>query len=162
MAVSALAGCVTIQQPPAPVQPSAPARPPGPPQPQPVVPPPAPEAQPQIVQAPAREALERVGTPRKSEPTPDATAEAPPALHTPSDRTHPHPHHPAPPPHPQHPQPRAPRHPEQRHHTRPRADVPDVPKAGPKGSDVCSLGKKYGGWRPGSPEASICEQTYGR
>ncbi|MET9745443.1 hypothetical protein ABZZ92_07015 [Streptomyces ardesiacus] len=29
-------------------------------------------------------------------------------------------------------------------------------------ADVCSLGKQYGGWRPGSPEARICEQAYGR
>ena len=29
-------------------------------------------------------------------------------------------------------------------------------------SDVCALGKKYGGWRPDSPESKICDQTYGR
>ncbi len=49
---------------------------------------------------------------------------------------------------------------------RPRVDLPDVvPPAGrnPVGNgDVCSLGKRYGGWRPGSPEAVVCEQTYGR
>ncbi|MET9191145.1 hypothetical protein ABZX63_38635 [Streptomyces tendae] len=28
-------------------------------------------------------------------------------------------------------------------------------------ADVCSLGKQYGGWRPGSPEARICEDAYG-
>ncbi|MEV6120082.1 MULTISPECIES: hypothetical protein [unclassified Streptomyces] len=27
--------------------------------------------------------------------------------------------------------------------------------------DVCALGRQLGGWRPGSPEAAICEQAYG-
>jgi hypothetical protein len=27
--------------------------------------------------------------------------------------------------------------------------------------DVCALGKKYGGWRSDSPEAVICDRTYG-
>ncbi|MFF3334942.1 hypothetical protein ACFYWX_36295 [Streptomyces sp. NPDC002888] len=161
VAVSALAGCVTIQQPPAPVQPSAPARPSVPPQP--VVPPPAPESQPQIVQAPAREALEMVGPPRRTEPTPPDPAEAPAAPHhPPSHRAHPHPkqHHDQHP-HP-HPQPRGPHHPEQHRHPRPRTEIPDVSKPAPKDSDVCSLGRKYGGWRQGSQEATICDQTYGR
>ncbi|MFE2282270.1 hypothetical protein ACFXAE_34575 [Streptomyces sp. NPDC059454] len=29
------------------------------------------------------------------------------------------------------------------------------------GPDVCALGRQYGGWRPGSQEAAICEKTYG-
>ncbi|MEU6251978.1 hypothetical protein [Streptomyces sp. NPDC047043] len=32
----------------------------------------------------------------------------------------------------------------------------------PKTADVCALGRQYGGWRADSPEAVICEQTYGR
>ncbi len=30
------------------------------------------------------------------------------------------------------------------------------------GADLCALGRQYGGWRPGSREAAICEETYGR
>ncbi|WP_328316266.1 hypothetical protein [Streptomyces sp. NBC_00388] len=29
-------------------------------------------------------------------------------------------------------------------------------------ADVCALGEGYGGWRPDSPQARICHQTYGR
>ncbi|MFG2133357.1 hypothetical protein ACGFNV_37125 [Streptomyces sp. NPDC048751] len=162
VAVSALAGCVTIQQPPAPVQPSAPAGPSVSPRQQPVLPPSAPEAEPQIVQAPAREALEMVGSPRHPTPTPPAPAGAPAAPHTPAHRGHPHPHDQDPHPHP--PRPRAPHHPEQRRHPNPhsRPAIPDVPHTPPKNSDVCSLGRKYGGWRQDSAESTICDQTYGR
>ncbi|WP_354670153.1 hypothetical protein [Streptomyces sp. S.PNR 29] len=31
-----------------------------------------------------------------------------------------------------------------------------------RNTDVCALGRKYGGWRADSPEATICRQTYGR
>lgn len=31
----------------------------------------------------------------------------------------------------------------------------------PKNADVCALGRRYGGWRPGSPEAAICGRVYG-
>jgi hypothetical protein len=38
----------------------------------------------------------------------------------------------------------------------------DVTKNVPKGpQDVCALGRKYGGWRADSPEATICQGTYG-
>ncbi|MER6708465.1 hypothetical protein ABT328_30190, partial [Streptomyces fumanus] len=30
------------------------------------------------------------------------------------------------------------------------------------GADLCGLGRRYGGWRPDSPEATVCERTYGR
>ncbi|KOG08036.1 hypothetical protein ADK35_42515, partial [Streptomyces viridochromogenes] len=59
----------------------------------------------------------------------------------------------------------------------PRVEIPDVSESVRKGvqgspgnagtpgnggnGDVCALGKKYGGWQPGSPESKICEQTYG-
>ena len=33
---------------------------------------------------------------------------------------------------------------------------------GDTGADLCALGRQYGGWRPGSREATICEETYGR
>ncbi|MGW8885398.1 hypothetical protein [Streptomyces sp. NPDC055749] len=38
-----------------------------------------------------------------------------------------------------------------------------VPPAPPlTGTDVCALGRGYGGWPAGSAEARICEETYGR
>lgn len=68
----------------------------------------------------------------------------------------PEPHRsPAPPAHPD-PQP----HGEPRH--QPSAGIPDVPRSVPKSPDVCSLGTKYGGWRPDSPQAVICHRTYGQ
>ncbi|SOD88350.1 hypothetical protein SAMN06272765_5677 [Streptomyces sp. Ag109_G2-15] len=58
---------------------------------------------------------------------------------------------------PAHPQP----HPHPDHPRKPRVDLPDVAQPVPKAPDVCALGKEYGGWRGDSPEAVICEQTYG-
>ncbi|WP_414820357.1 hypothetical protein [Streptomyces violaceoruber] len=41
-------------------------------------------------------------------------------------------------------------------------ELPGGTGAGTGGkADVCSLGKQYGGWRSGSPEARICEHAYG-
>ncbi|MCX4968020.1 hypothetical protein OHA98_25315 [Streptomyces sp. NBC_00654] len=37
--------------------------------------------------------------------------------------------------------------------------VPRSPGGTP--SDVCALGRGYGGWPAGSPQSRICEQTYG-
>ncbi|MFE6523456.1 hypothetical protein ACFVON_17180, partial [Streptomyces sp. NPDC057794] len=53
---------------------------------------------------------------------------------------------------------------------RPRADPPGVPdparqdvrEQAPDNADVCALGRRYGGWRADSPEATICRDTYGR
>ncbi|NNN37373.1 hypothetical protein HLK59_44995, partial [Streptomyces sp. S3(2020)] len=45
---------------------------------------------------------------------------------------------------------------------RPHVEIPDVAAQVPKNPDVCKLGKQYGGWRKDSPEAVICEGTYGR
>jgi hypothetical protein len=39
---------------------------------------------------------------------------------------------------------------------------PAVSNAFPKNADVCALGRRYGGWQPDSPEATICRNTYGR
>ena len=150
MAFSALSGCVTVQRPPAPApftavpsQPSAP-RPEG-------------QAETQVVQAPAREALELVepsrspgaATPAQPQRT---DPEAAPAGQPRPPRSHPrqqHPHH-----WPVHPLPRRP--------TLPPVGIPDVEREVRRNTDVCGLGRKYGGWRSGSPEAVICEQTYGR
>ncbi len=118
------------------------------------------------MEAPAREALALTG----SSPSPASTKSAahsapptaPPAAHTPvAPRSHPHAH-----PHPR-PEHREPHRPAVDAPKRPRIEVPDVSesirKEVPRGnSDLCGLGKKYGGWRADSPESRICEQTYGR
>jgi hypothetical protein len=137
MATATLSGCVTVQRPPAPTLPTGPSR----------TSPPRPDgkAGPQIVQAPAREALELIGPSRKpspSAPAPHRTpVPAPAAPQAPS-------HHPGPE---QHPHPRP-------HRPAPRTDVaPEQPTS----TDVCALGRKYGGWKADSPEAVICKGTYG-
>ncbi|MET9355730.1 hypothetical protein ABZY14_22510 [Streptomyces sp. NPDC006617] len=152
VAVSALTGCTTVRGPAA-ADPSAVGarssapRPDG-------------AAEPRVVQAPAREALEMVGPsptpehatgePRRTKaPAPPSARHRPPAAGTTDQR------------------PAAPAAPE---HTRapapPRPRVPELPGGSGEGTgskaDVCSLGKQYGGWRPGSPEARICEHAYGR
>ncbi|MEU9523063.1 hypothetical protein [Streptomyces sp. NPDC048224] len=155
VSVSALTGCTTVGGPAvhtpsgAGARSSAP-RPEGP-------------AEPRVVQAPAREALEMIGpsptaeraagAPRRSKPPTASTApHDPPAARAPGRR----PVRPAPPEHTRAPDTARPR---------PRPRVPDLPGTSGAGSggkaDVCSLGKQYGGWRPGSPESRICEQAYG-
>ncbi|MFF8475974.1 hypothetical protein [Streptomyces sp. NPDC015414] len=139
VAVSALSGCVTVQRPATPGPPSETVssqrtgpRPDG-------------SAVPRVVQAPAREALEMAGPsgrPRRNEPAaPRRTPAAPPVTHPPAAP-------PAP----------APAHPD-----RPRQRGGGLPGAAqvPQAPDVCALGREYGGWRGGSPESEICEQTYG-
>ncbi|MEV1067613.1 hypothetical protein [Streptomyces sp. NPDC050263] len=145
VAFSALSGCMTVQSPPAPGPAMAPSRP--------SVPRPDGRAETQIVQAPAREALEMIAPSRKPEPTAPATpaqrrrTAAAPAEQPPAPRSRPHsrPPHPAP-----------------RRHAPPRVELPDVEAEVRRNTDVCALGRKYGGWRQDSPEAVICEQAYGR
>ncbi|MBU6529971.1 hypothetical protein HZS56_02380 [Streptomyces sp. A108] len=153
VAVTALAGCTTVRgpatadQPGAGVRSSAP-RPEGP-------------AAPRVVQAPAREALEMIGPSPSSEggtgeprrtkrPAPAAPHDAPAAPSHPGQQ-------------PPSARPAAPEHTGRPAPSRPQA--PALPgssgKDAGKNADVCSLGKRYGGWRPGSPEARICEQAYG-
>ncbi|WP_432083279.1 hypothetical protein [Streptomyces sp. WAC 04229] len=156
VAVTALTGCTTVQGPAAadPASAGAPSlapRPDGP-------------AEPRVVQAPAREALEMIGP----SPTPDRAAREPrgtepPAAgpsqpEAPAARARPE----------QRPRPARPETPPRAERPRvPGPDVPALPHAPSSGrdtgsnADVCSLGKRYGGWRPGSPEARICEQAYG-
>ncbi|MFE0676291.1 hypothetical protein [Streptomyces sp. NPDC058867] len=152
VALSALSGCVTVQRPPvsAPVpasdQPSAPL--------------PDDRSEPQTVQAPALEALELIGPSRSPEKRrspaaerPDGASAAPAAPEVrpsvPRARTRP-----------DHPEPRRPEH------TLPRRPgvevVPDLAESVRENTDVCALGRKYGGWRADSPEARLCERTYGR
>ncbi|GAA0350605.1 hypothetical protein PV735_37895 [Streptomyces turgidiscabies] len=152
VAVTALSGCVTIQHPTAPGPLPAPS--------QPSVPRPDGRAEPQIVQAPAREALELIGpdreppqaprTPRAvGEPhRPAAAAPAPPpaAAPPPPRRTKPKKRPPKP----------------QRRHTQPRVELPEVSRPVRENTDVCALGRKYGGWGKDSPQTVICKEAYGR
>ncbi|MGX1567470.1 hypothetical protein [Streptomyces sp. NPDC055506] len=157
VAVSALSGCVTVQDPPVPGPPAAPSRPP------------APRPEEQVVQAPAREALELIEGSRRPQPTASVSRPAtPPAAspqreRQPSSGTGPGDARPRPA-RPEHRAP-APRGPQ-----RPPAGLPDVPESVrqdvhqsvPKNADVCALGRRYGGWRRDSPEATICRDTYRR
>ncbi|MBV1942482.1 hypothetical protein [Streptomyces sp. BV286] len=142
VAVSAVSGCVTVQR----------TAPPGPPP----VPPPVAEprpggrAEPQIVQAPAREALELIGpsrppaaasTPARTAPEGPAAAPAAPPRHVPAEPPG---------------QQQRPRRPEHR-------AVPPLPTSVPSANtDVCALGRAYGGWKADSPQAAICKDMYGR
>jgi hypothetical protein len=158
VAVSALSGCMTVQLP-APAEPSAALSRPSAPRPDDDRP------EPQIVQAPAREALEMIApsdapdptAPASHRPSPVPTEPASPARKPGSRRSHPGPRHP------DHPKPRRP---DLHVPARPHIEASDVPEPARKdtrgNADVCALGKKYGGWRPDSPEASMCRQTYGR
>lgn len=149
VAVSALTGCVTVQRPslapgppPAPSQPSAPG--------------PDGRTEPQVVQAPAQEALQLIESSRKSRPSAPAPKEVPPSVAAPA------PEQQAPRSHPGPDRPRDDRRPDTPRPQQPRVEIPDVAQHVPKNPDVCKLGKQYGGWRKDSPEAVICEQTYGR
>ncbi|WP_328745458.1 hypothetical protein OHT57_08520 [Streptomyces sp. NBC_00285] len=159
VAVSALTGCVTIQRPPVsgPPPTTAPSHLPGAGDTRPDG-----RAEPQIVQAPAQEALSMIDPSRSANPGgtaprgTDRGAAAAPARPQHGQPAHARPEHPG---HPARPEPRHPR--------QPRIEIPDVattvPKSVPRNAqDVCALGKKYGRWREGSPEAAICSQTYGR
>jgi hypothetical protein len=139
VAVTALSGCVTVQRPPASGSPSAPSGRAAPHQDS--------KGGSQIVQAPAREALERVGA--SHQPSPDTanrhrSAPPPQAVAPPAPPRH---YRPAP-----HPEPR---------HAKPRVAGPPGAPAMPKRSDLCALGRQYGGWNVGSPESVICGKAYG-
>ncbi|MFI1768822.1 hypothetical protein ACH41H_43260 [Streptomyces sp. NPDC020800] len=157
VAVSALAGCVTVQRPPAPGPPPDGAAS------EPTAPRPEGSTRPRVVQAPVREALEMVGpSPRPGHTAPSAPHRAAPVAPTaPAPPAAPPTHRPPAPPAdvPRHPRPQPERP------GRPRADVPHsrphTPPPAGQGSDVCALGKAYGGWRKDSPESVICERTYG-
>ncbi|MFH8803200.1 hypothetical protein ACH4F6_26955 [Streptomyces sp. NPDC017936] len=158
VAVSALAGCVTVRHPAAPGPLPAASVP--------AVPPrgatggdagadrQGAAAGRRVGQAPAVEALERVGTDRgrraPATPAPRRTVPAAPGGQPP-DRSRPQPR-----PHPR------PARPEHRHPAPPHGQAPDARPDARGNSGVCGLGKRYGGWRADSPEAVICEQVYGR
>nr|WP_202510626.1 hypothetical protein [Streptomyces sp. SID5643] len=164
VAVSALSGCTTaVPHPSAPGPSSAPSRPSAPER--------EDEAETQIVQAPAREALLLIEeASRRPEPvTPTTRPAAPPpaapepGMPQPGHRAHrPRPAHPE---HPEHPEPTR-RSPQRSHAGLPDVSESvrqDVDRSVPKdNADVCALGRRYGGWRADSPEATICRDTYGR
>ncbi|MFJ2223143.1 hypothetical protein ACIOFY_24270 [Streptomyces anulatus] len=144
LTVTAVSGCVSVE-------PRAlPSPPPG-------ATGPAQDVAPQIVQSPAREVLEAVPDP--SPPAALPSSPAPPASASPSEapRTGPagasRPRERADPP-----GSRTPR----RVTGVPSVTVPALPRVGAGGTDVCALGRGYGGWPAGSPESRICSGTYGR
>ncbi|MFF6950914.1 hypothetical protein ACFZAD_19935 [Streptomyces iakyrus] len=161
VAVSALSGCTTtVPHPSAPGPSAAPSRPSAPER--------EDEAETQIVQAPAREALQLIEeASRRPEPAAPTTRPAAPPAAAPEPGT-PQPGHRAARPRPAHPD-----HsdPTRRGPQRSHAGLPDVAesvrrdveRSVPKNNaDVCALGRRYGGWRADSPEATICRDTYGR
>lgn len=150
VAVSALAGCVTVQRPPAPGPPVGAAR----------LSEPHPDARTrQVIQAPAREALEMIAPsrPTKSPASPShrATPTAPsPKKTAPLDDRNPWP---------------APGGPADGRAASSRTPAAEVSKAADavrrdlRGrAEICDLGREYGRWPADSPEAAICEKTYGR
>jgi hypothetical protein len=143
LAVTAVSGCVSVD-------------PGAVPSPRPGATGPGQDVAPQIVQPPAREALEAV--PDSSPPAARPSSPAPPAAGSPAEARHTgpagsaRPRERADPP-----RPRTPR----RVPDVPSVAVPAVPRV-PGGADVCALGRGYGGWPAGSPEARICEEAYGR
>lgn len=149
VAVSALSGCVTVQRPPVSgPPPAAPSRPSAPRADR--------DGEPQIVQAPVHEALEMIGPSRPAEPRTPQRHGASAAATAPAPAEQPTSPHSG-----QRSRPRA-GHPKSGHHGQPLVDVPDLSGSVPKDTDVCALGRTYGGWQTDSPEAAICEQTYGR
>lgn len=145
VAVSALAGCVTVQRPPAPGA----AR----------LSEPHPDGRTrEVVQAPAREALEMIAPSRPTKPPASpsrraaSTAPAPERTAPPDSRN-----------------PRPDAHGPAVGGTAPPAPAAEFSEAagvirGDLGgqADVCALGREYGRWPADSPEAAICEETYGR
>ncbi|MGW0613855.1 hypothetical protein [Streptomyces sp. NPDC002788] len=159
VAFSALSGCTTVQHPPVPHSSTAPSRP--------SVPQPEGQSETQIVQAPAREALQFIELPRRPEPATSAPRPTPPSAAASAERgrspsgareARPRPARPER----LRPAPRGPQ--------RPRPGLPDVSESVrqdvrqrvPDSTDVCALGRRYGGWRADSPEATICRDAYRR
>ncbi|MFE2502454.1 hypothetical protein [Streptomyces rubiginosohelvolus] len=145
LAVTAVSGCVSV----APGSVSSP--PPGP-----GATGPAQDVAPQIVQPPAREGLEVVPDPTR--PAARPSSPAPPAADSPAETRRAGPGGAArPPERADPPQRRAP----DRAPRVPSVAVPALPRV-PGGADVCALGRGYGGWPAGSPQARICSEAYGR
>ncbi|MFH9006317.1 hypothetical protein ACH4E5_24155 [Streptomyces afghaniensis] len=157
VAVSALSGCTTVQYPPAPGLSAAPSRP--------SEPQPEEQTETQIVQAPAREALQLIEGSSRPEPAASPSRPTTPPAAAPQQRQPPGTRD-------VRPRPARPERPGPARHSprRPHTGLPDVPESVrrdvqesvPNNTDVCALGRRYGGWRADSPEATICRDTYGR
>ncbi|WST71599.1 hypothetical protein OG268_31800 [Streptomyces uncialis] len=147
VAVTSLSGCVSVGDGPQPVATprvsSAPPR--------------APHADsarpPRLVQPPAREALRLVGP----APRPTAPPYRPPAPAPPTTRSAPAPSLGPPP---------APSPSARRRTATPPRPVPPPPSSPPRpvatptNTDVCALGRAYGGWEPGDRMARLCARAY--
>ncbi|QNS07490.1 hypothetical protein [Streptomyces xanthii] len=132
-AVSAAAssGCMSVSTPDVPDRPASPSV---------TAPQPRPDgrAERPITQTPAGDGMRRTGaSPHPSKP--HSAPSPPPARHA------------APPP--EQPAPRVPA-------PRAEAEPPPAPKP-PAQTDVCALGRRYGGWGPDSPQSAICRDVYG-
>ncbi|MFD3735022.1 hypothetical protein [Streptomyces sp. NPDC058632] len=146
-AISALAGCVTVQRPSVPGPSAGAAR----------LSEPRPDSRTrEVVQAPAREALEMIAPSRPTKPPASPSRRAAPTAPAP-ERTAPSDGH--------NPRPDGPAD----GRTAPPAPAAEVSEAagalrGDLGgqADVCALGEEYGHWPADSPQAAICEKTYGR
>ncbi|MFI5663873.1 hypothetical protein [Streptomyces sp. NPDC051684] len=102
-----------------------------------------------VVQAPAREALERM-KPTAPHRTPERPAGQPQRTDAPTP----------PPPAPKVvPAPRRTTVPEPR--SAPEHHKAGKPPKAPARTDVCALGRRYGGWDRDSPQAAACRDTYG-
>ncbi|MFD4744458.1 hypothetical protein ACF1BA_24130 [Streptomyces rubiginosohelvolus] len=145
LAVTAVSGCVSV----------APGTVPSPP-PGPGATGPAQDVAPQIVQPPAREGLEVVPDP--SRPPARPSSPAPPAAGSPAEARPAGPVGAARRPERADPPRRAP----DRAPRVPSVTVPALPRVPGGGADVCALGRGYGGWPAGSPQARICSEAYGR
>ncbi len=129
-------GCVSVPTPTAPAAPSPAATAPAAPRPDGHA-----DDRP-LVQAPAREAMERTGPSPHRTPAPRAQPpSAPPRQAAPPRRTAPEP-------------------PPRTAAPKPAAKPSPAPKP-PAQTDVCALGRQYGGWDPDSPQSVICRDTYG-
>ncbi|MGW2344616.1 hypothetical protein [Streptomyces sp. NPDC001661] len=136
-------GCVNVRPPTTPKAPSPTVSAP--------VPRPEGHADGPVVKAPAREALEQL-KPTAPHPhrTPTRHAEQPQRADDPAP----------PPPAPKTaPAPRRTTVPEPR--TAPERHKAQKPPKVPGQTDVCALGRHYGGWDPDSPQSAICRDTYG-
>ncbi|GAA2342374.1 hypothetical protein GCM10010431_77490 [Streptomyces kunmingensis] len=134
---AATSGCMSVRTPTAPAAPS----------PSVTAPAPRPDghADRPLVQAPAREALKRTGpSPHRAPAAPRTEAPPPPPPRTAAPPRRAAPRQPAP-------------------HTAPPRRKPAPPAAPkpPAQTDVCALGRQYGGWDPDSPQSVICRDTYG-
>ncbi|MFJ6806501.1 hypothetical protein ACIQRK_10745 [Streptomyces anulatus] len=141
LTVTAISGCVSVE-------------PRALPSPRPGATGPAQDVAPQIVQSPAREVLEAVPDPSPSAALPSSPA--PPSVASPSKAPRTGPAGASRPRRADPPGSRTPR----RVTGVPSVTVPALPRVG--GTDVCALGRGYGGWPAGSPESRICSGTYGR